>query len=118
MLNNWLQNIKIMGIFLVCAQALIHFKPKGAYEKYIRLLVSIMLLVQMLEPVGTLLGFLSKGELQDRIRSMERKMSQIQEQSFSVGEEAEDIWNFLLRETELDLAGEVGAQEEVTEETE
>ena len=101
MLNNWLENIKTMGIFLICAQMLIHFKPKGAYEKYIRLLVSIMLLVQMLEPVGNLLGFLNKGELQERIRNMEKKMSQIQEQSYLVGQEAEDIWEFLLQEKEL-----------------
>lgn len=104
MLDNWLETFKTMGIFLICARMLIHFKPKGSYEKYIRLLVSTMLLVQMLEPVGAFLGFLNKGELQDRIYSMERKLSQIQEQYFSVGEDAEDIWNFLLRETEPDIA--------------
>ena len=46
MLNGWLENIKSIGVFLICAQMLIHFRPSGAYVKYLRLLVSIMILVQ------------------------------------------------------------------------
>ena len=75
MLDSWLESIKSMGIFLICAQTLLHFKPKGEYEKYIKLLVSIMLLVQLLEPIGLLLGLLNKGELQEKIRDMEQKIT-------------------------------------------
>lgn len=47
------------GIFMICAQALIHFRPKEAYEKYLKLLVSVMVLIQVFLPVGSLL--LGKG---------------------------------------------------------
>ncbi len=98
MLENWLESIKSMGIFLVCAQALIYFKPKGAYEKYLRLLVSVMLLVLLIEPLGSMLGFLQKGELQRRVGEMERKIEQIRQQSYSLEGEAENIWSLLLQD--------------------
>lgn len=44
------------GIFLVCAQTLLHFRPKESYEKYLKLLLSVMLLIQLLQPVLTVLG--------------------------------------------------------------
>lgn len=43
---------------MICSQVLIHFKPAESYGKYIRLLVSMMVLAQLLVP---LLGFLGKG---------------------------------------------------------
>lgn len=39
------------GIFLICAQTIVHFRPKEAYEKYLKLLLSVMLLTQLLQPV-------------------------------------------------------------------
>lgn len=44
------------GIFLICAQTLVHFRPKESYEKYLKLLLSVMLLLQLLQPVLTFLG--------------------------------------------------------------
>lgn len=44
------------GIFLICAQTLVHFRPKESYEKYLKLLMSVMLLLQLLHPVLTFLG--------------------------------------------------------------
>lgn len=98
MLGEWLEQIKAMGIFLICAQMLIHFRPKGTYAKYLRLLVSIMLLVQLLEPVGRLIGVLEAGEFQHYVREMERKLGQMQGQTFSMEKETEDIWKKLLGE--------------------
>ncbi len=103
MLDHWLESIKTMGVFLVCAQTLIHFKPKGAYEKYIRLLVSVMLLVQLLEPIGNMFGFLQKGELQKRIRNMEYKLEQVKQQSYEMETDAEDIWSMLLQDVEWEI---------------
>lgn len=100
MLGDWLEDIKTIGIFLICAQTLIHFRPKGTYVKYLRLLVSIMLLVQLMEPLGRILGFLEAGELQRRVGEMEKKLMQINGQSYFLENEAEDIWNMLLQDTE------------------
>lgn len=44
------------GIFLICAQTVVHFRPKEAYDKYLKLLLSVMLLLQLLQPVLNVLG--------------------------------------------------------------
>ena len=44
------------GIFLICAQTVVHFRPKESYDKYLKLLLSVMLLVQLLQPVLTVFG--------------------------------------------------------------
>lgn len=101
MLNSWLENIKSIGIFLICAQMLIHFRPGGAYVKYLRFLVSIMILVQLLEPFGNLFGLLEKGELQNQVGKMEKKMLQIQSESYGLGTNVEKIWDRLLLDVEM-----------------
>ena len=56
MLDALLGSIQQMSIFMICAQALIYFKPKGSYEKYLKLLVGAMVLVQLFGPVQALLS--------------------------------------------------------------
>lgn len=41
-----------MGIFMICAQAIVHFRPKASYEKYLKMLVSMMLVLQMFLLMG------------------------------------------------------------------
>lgn len=62
-----LSSIRQMGVFMICAQALIHFKPKGSYEKYLKLLVSAMILVQLLSPIAALLSGKDGLSLEERI---------------------------------------------------
>ena len=50
--------IRQVAMFMICAQMLMHFKPAESYGKYIRLLVSMMVLAQLIVP---LLGFFGKG---------------------------------------------------------
>ena len=45
-----------VGIFLICAQTVVHFRPKESYDKYLKLLLSVMLLLQLLQPVLNVLG--------------------------------------------------------------
>jgi len=45
-----------IGMFVLCAQVLVHFRPKPVYEKYFKLLVSAMLLAQLLQPFLNLWG--------------------------------------------------------------
>ena len=49
------------GIFLICAQTVVHFRPKESYDKYLKLLLSVMLLLQLLQPVLTMFGGLRTG---------------------------------------------------------
>ncbi|MCM1387522.1 MAG: stage III sporulation protein AF [Bacillus sp. (in: Bacteria)] len=43
--------IKKIGIFMIAAQAVVHFAPGLKYEKYIRMIVGVMILLQFLAPV-------------------------------------------------------------------
>lgn len=43
-----------VGIFMICAQAIIHFRPREVYEKYLKFLVSAMVLIQLFLPIGSL----------------------------------------------------------------
>lgn len=48
--------IKRIGIFMIAAQAVIHFAPEEKYGKYMKLIVSIMILLQFLTPVYRILS--------------------------------------------------------------
>lgn len=67
MWDSLLGSIRQIGVFMICAQALIYFKPKGSYEKYLKLLVSAMILVQLLSPVQALLADNGGPSLEERI---------------------------------------------------
>lgn len=57
-----------MGIFMVCAQAIVHFRPKASYEKYLKMLVSAMMLMQMFLLVGGIFSPNGKSELEQRLQ--------------------------------------------------
>lgn len=40
---------------MICVRAIIHFRPNEAYEKYLRLLAGIMIMIQLFLPVGRLI---------------------------------------------------------------
>jgi hypothetical protein len=54
---------------MICAQAVINFRPDASYEKYLKLLMGVMVLILILKPVMSLFGenILSAGELQNDI---------------------------------------------------
>lgn len=76
MRQEWMAGIRQMGIFVICAQALIHFRPKESYEKYMKLLVSVMILAQLFTPVARLLGREGSLSLEDRIRWYEEQLGE------------------------------------------
>ena len=53
--ESWFGVIKQVGIFMICAQMLLHFKASENYGKYIRLLMSMMVLIQLAVPLSGLL---------------------------------------------------------------
>lgn len=56
-----------VGIFMICAQAVLHFKPAESYGKYIRLLISLMVLVQLIVPVLEIFGASGKAAFSGRV---------------------------------------------------
>lgn len=51
-----LQNIREIGIFMIVAQAVVHFAPGKQYEKYIKSISSVIILVLFLKPFVQLAG--------------------------------------------------------------
>ncbi len=81
-----------MGIFMICAQVLIHFRPNGSYEKYMKLLVSVMVLVQIFFPVMNL--FLGEGqEMEERVVWFEEKIEESRKEALKNAGEAEGVLN-------------------------
>lgn len=65
------------GIFMICAQAIIHFRPQEGYEKYLKLLASAMVLVQIFLPVGS---FLSHGDSEGLAEKQEAFLKGLEEE--------------------------------------
>lgn len=51
-----LQNIRQIGIFMVAAQAVVHFAPGRQYEKYIKFISSVIILLLFIKPFVQMAG--------------------------------------------------------------
>lgn len=76
MQNLLFQAICRVGIFMICAQAIVHFRPKEAYEKYLKLLVSAMVLVQLFLPLGSFLVGAGGEEAARELERFKKEMEQ------------------------------------------
>lgn len=78
-----IQYICKIGIFVICAQVLIHFRPNGSYEKYLKMLMSAMILLQMFLPISNLFTGDGEKSLAARVAwfqsQMEQSMDQVME---------------------------------------
>ena len=81
--NILFQTICRTGIFMICAQTIVHFRPNESYEKYLKLLVSVMVLIQLFLPVGAFLaGVSGSGGTIDEFReSLEQSMEEARQQA-------------------------------------
>lgn len=61
-----LQNIKEIGIFMILAQAVVHFAPGRQYEKYIKSISGVIILLLFLKPFVQMAG----GQWQDPAASL------------------------------------------------
>lgn len=97
---DFFQNIKQIGIFMICAQAILHFKPSEKYEKYLKLLISVMILAQLLSPVMQIISGNNREDFQSRIEDIQAEINQKMEQL-----EIENAINEenILRETEKEI---------------
>ena len=107
----WLYHvIGQVGIFLICAQTLIHFRPRESYEKYLKLLLSVMLLIQLLQPLLTVLGGNKIAGTDVQAAEFAEEIRTVLEQAAVQAEQTED---------EIQAAADTAAEvTEVTEETE
>lgn len=96
MRNALFQAICKVGIFMICAQAIVHFRPQEAYEKYLKLLVSVMILIQLFLPVGS---FLLGGGMGETARRLEQFREELEQELELSAQEAADADEALERMT-------------------
>lgn len=99
-----METICRIGIFIICAQVLIHFRPNASYEKYFKMLASAMILVQLFAPLGNLLG---AGDEQNLIQRVERFEEELSKRL----EEAGQDWQAFAQEREGTVERETVSEE-------
>lgn len=114
-----LQTICRIGIFMICAQAIIHFRPRETYEKYLKLLVGVMVLIQLFLPVGS---FLLGGGMEQTLEGLESFRVQLEQEMETAAREAEEADKLLEQMTLEEIRKRVEEQnipaEEISEEVE
>lgn len=98
MQNSFFGAICRTGIFMICAQAIIHFRPQETYEKYLKLLVSIMVLIQLFLPLGSFFLGGDKQKAADILEQFKQEM----EQSMREAEENSAAMDALLEQMTLE----------------
>ncbi len=91
MQNSLFQAICRMGIFLICVRTIIHFRPQEAYEKYLRLLAGIMILIQLLLPVGKYLLGRGGQEAAEILQQFRQELEQGMEEAVESAAAADDL---------------------------
>ena len=107
------QTICKIGIFMICAQAIIHFRPRETYEKYLKLLVSAMILIQLFLPIGS---FLLGGGMEQTLQRLEQLRTQLEKEMDSAAREAADTDKMLEQMTLEEVRKRVEEQERLAEE--
>ena len=69
--------MKRASIFVILAQTIIHFCPKEAYEKYLRLLVSLMTITVMVFPVVELFHAGAAERMTNELNKYNKQMEQL-----------------------------------------
>ena len=98
-----LEKIGQIAVFMICAQTLMHFRAKEAYEKYLKLLVSMMLLLLLAEPLMSMVGKGSEVTFLDRIEVYQQELQGILQNQELEQEEITEILSHMTNE----VAGQV-----------
>ncbi|MCD7835359.1 MAG: stage III sporulation protein AF [Lachnospiraceae bacterium] len=104
-----------VGIFMICAQTIVHFRPNGSYEKYIKLLVSVMLLIQILKPVMDIFGESSSEDFEVRIAWFDEQLQEGLYKAEEGAESAEEIINQMTLDEAYEKITEDGGTENMDE---
>ncbi|MGN0425852.1 MAG: stage III sporulation protein AF [Acetatifactor sp.] len=80
-----IQSIIRIAVFLILAQTIVHLSPRESYEKYIKLLVRLMLIASLLTPLTSMLTGEPARQVTRRILEESRAYEQSIHQS--------SLWN-------------------------
>lgn len=79
MAEEFLRSMGRLTVFVICAQMLVYFRPKQVYEKYLRLLMNLLILLQFLLPVGNFLRGGTAQDLQARYEAFQDRLEEYME---------------------------------------
>lgn len=75
------------AVFMICARAMVQLRPKGDYEKYLKLLVSLMILSQITFALTGL--WKGGGEQEKQLEALEQQLSESLSKADSLAGEAQ-----------------------------
>lgn len=79
MIYDFLEFIKRMGVFLLCAECILHFAPGNSYQKYIRALIGLMILMQFMVPIRAILTGEEKAVIESQVNELRYQLESISE---------------------------------------
>lgn len=117
-MNNMLfQAICRTGIFMICAQAIVQFRPHESYEKYLKLLVSVMVLIQLFLPIARLFAGSGSMEADELLASFRENLEQEMEEAKRRTKEADALLQQMtleeVRRRMEEMAAASGKEEEI-----
>jgi hypothetical protein len=80
-----------VGIFMVCTQVVLHFRPNKDYEKYMKMLVGAMVLLQIFIPVVRLFSGDGVSDLEGSISGFAQKIEESRKEAEAAGIDADRI---------------------------
>lgn len=110
----FLDLLKKVTIFMLAGQIIVQFLPSGGYEKYVKMMISIMVLSQIALPILSLGKFDAQQTFQTALRQYEEEMERISRQVEEAGLEGRDYQQEALSLTARNSLEEVSAQYGVT----
>lgn len=79
------------GIFMICAQAIVHFRPQESYEKYLKLLVSVMVLIQLFLPLGSFFAGIRGEAAAEQLEGFRQSLEESMEEARQKAEETDAL---------------------------
>ena len=76
---------------MICAQAIVQFRPHESYEKYLKLLVSVMILIQLFLPIRNLLNGVDGADADALLNSFRQSLEQEMTDARRQAEEADAL---------------------------
>lgn len=110
----FLDLLKKVTVFMLAGQIIVQFLPSGGYEKYVKMMISIMVLSQIALPILSLGKFDAQQTFQTALQQYEEEMEQISRQVEAAGLQSRDYQEEALSMTARSSLEAVSAQYGVT----
>lgn len=108
--EQFLDLLKKVTVFMLAGQIIVQFLPSGGYEKYVKMMISIMVLSQIALPILSLGKFDARQTFQKALQQYEEEMERIGRQVEEAGLQGRDYQEEALSMAARSSLEEVSAQ--------